>query len=189
MVHHAPDRVQRGLHRTFHPGRSERHVVAGDKNATLGLWQIVLHEVGVHAVVVAVMAGQRPLERPKKMGIGLPRHGDRVAHDVPGDVHIGVNLAQCREREFDPPLRAVRQHLERVAHPGVGQADHARLVRPVVEQVGAAGEPVGQGHAQGRPAGLLAAVAQGVPERVVDHHKGFGRLHVAGAVQRHPQAL
>ena len=102
------------------------------------------------------------------------------------DIHRGVDLLERVQRQLHAFGRRVRQHLEGIAHPGVAQAHDSRLVRPVVEQVGAAREPVGECHAHRVAAGRRLNV---LPERPVDHHEGLARLHVARAVQRHPQLL
>ncbi|MCY1396098.1 hypothetical protein D9M71_110580 [compost metagenome] len=140
----------------------------------------------VHALVVAVVTGQCALEGAEEVRVGLPGNGDRVADDVAGDVHVRVDLLQRVQSQLHAFLHRVREHLQRVAHPGIGQADHTGLVVAVVEQVGAAGETVGERHAQGVAAGFRILV---LPEGAVDHHEGLGRLHVAGAVQGHPHLL
>ena len=120
------------------------------------------------------------------MRIGFPRDRDRVADDVARDVDLRIDLLQRIECQLDALFHRLRQHLQRVAHPRIRQADHAGLAGAVVEQVGAAGQPVGQRHAHHVAAGGGVHV---FPERPVDHHEGLGTLHVAGAVECHPQLL
>ena len=55
VIHDAPHRVQRSLYCAFDPGRRPRHIVAGDEHAALFGGRIGLHEVRVHALVVAVV--------------------------------------------------------------------------------------------------------------------------------------
>ena len=102
------------------------------------------------------------------------------------DVELRINLLQRVERQAHAFFHRQRQHLHGVAHPGIGQADDARLVVAIVEEIGAAGQPVGQRHAHQVAAGLRILL---LPERPVGHHEGLGGLHVAGAVQRHPHLV
>src|SRR6476661_3829878 len=134
-----PDRVQRGLYRTLYPRWGPRDVVTREENATLVGGQVVLHEVRVHPAVISVVSRQRTLERAERVFIGLPGDGDRVADDVAGDVDVGIDLLERRKCEPNPMLDRMRQHLQGVAHPRVGKADHARLVIAVVEEVRPAG--------------------------------------------------
>jgi hypothetical protein len=131
--HDPPDGVERGLDRALRPPRHEGNVVAGQEDAPLGRRQPVLHEVPVHAVVVPVVAGQRPLEGAEEVRVIFPGDRHRVAHDVARDVDAGVDLAERVKRELDALFDVVRQHLQRVGHPRVGQADDRRPVRAVVE--------------------------------------------------------
>ena len=101
-------------------------------------------------------------------------------------VEVGVDLLQARQHQPDPLVDRQRQQLQRVAHPGIGQADHAGPVGAEVEEIGAAGQPVAERHAHPVAAGGRVAI---LPERPVDHDEGLGRLHVARAVQRHPQGV
>ena len=141
-------------------------------------------EVAEHAAVVAVVAGQSALESAKEIRVRFPRHGDRIADDVAGEIEPRIDFLQCIEAEFDPLLHRLRQHLQRIAHPRVGEADDAGLVVAIVEQIGAARQPVGQCLAHQVAAGGRILV---LPERPVGHHEGLGGLHIAGAVERHPQ--
>ncbi len=99
---------------------------------------------------------------------------------------FGIDLLERAQHQLHALLRIERQHLQRVAHPGVGEADDGRLVRAVVEEIGAAGEAVGEGLAHDVAAGPGVA---GVPERAVDHDEGLRGLHVVGAVHGHPGLL
>ncbi|MPL89774.1 hypothetical protein SDC9_35816 [bioreactor metagenome] len=186
MGHDAPDRVQRRLHRALDPGRGPADAVAGKENAALRRRQGLLHEMAIHAMVVAVMPRQRALEGTEEILVGLPAHADRIAADMAGDIHPRIDPPKRRERQLHPLFRVMRQHLQRIGHPRIGQADHPGPVRPVVEEIGAAGDPVGQRHRHHRPPGRRVDV---VPERPVDHHEGLCRLHVAGAIERHPELL
>src|ERR1700726_1415118 len=69
VVRDAPDSVERRLDGSFRPPRHEGDVVARQEDAPLGGRQAVLHEVPVHAVVVAVVAGQRPLEGAEEVRV------------------------------------------------------------------------------------------------------------------------
>src|SRR5262245_41628695 len=91
MALDTPDRVQRRLYRALYPRRSTRDVVTREENAPLMGWQVVLHEVRVHPVVVSVVARERTLERAEGVLVGLPGDGDRVADDVARDVDVGVD--------------------------------------------------------------------------------------------------
>ena len=104
VVLDAPDRVQRGLDGALDPGGGPGDVVSGEEDAALLRRQVVLHEVGVHPLVVPVVPGQRSLERAQEVPVGLPGHGDRVADDVAGDVDVGIDLVQRAERELNPVL-------------------------------------------------------------------------------------
>jgi hypothetical protein len=82
VIHDAPYRVQRGLHRAFDPGRGPRYIITRNENTALFGGYILLHEMRVHPLVVAIMTRQGAFEGPQEMRIGLPRNGDRVADDT-----------------------------------------------------------------------------------------------------------
>ena len=99
------------------------------------------------------------------------------------DIECRIDFLQRVEAQPHPFVDAVRQHFHGVAHPRVGQADDPRPVIAMVEQIGAARQPVGQRHRHLVAPGDLVLV---LPERPVGHHESLRRLHVAGAVERHP---
>ena len=62
MPDDAPDRVEAGLHRALDPARCPGYAIACHEDALLVGRHLVLHEVTIHAVVIAVVARQRSLE-------------------------------------------------------------------------------------------------------------------------------
>jgi len=78
---------------------------------------VVLHEMRVHALVVAIVTGQCTLESTKEMRVGFPGHGDRIADDTCGDVDFRVDLFQRVQRQLHAFFHRVREHFQRVAHP------------------------------------------------------------------------
>ncbi|MNT31972.1 hypothetical protein D3C72_1678320 [compost metagenome] len=87
-----------------------------------------------------------------------------------GDVDFRVDLLQRVEGQFHALLYRMRKHLQRIAHPGVRQANDPRLIVTVVEQVGAASQAVSQGHAHQVATGFWIFV---FPEGAIDHHKSL----------------
>ena len=83
-----------GRDRALDPARGPGDIVAGEEDAALGRRQPLLHEVAVHAVVVAVVARQGTLEGAEEVGVGFPGNGDRVADDVLLEVEAGIDLLQ-----------------------------------------------------------------------------------------------
>ena len=69
--------AQAGVHEMPSPARKMPRSAGG----FLGL-----HEMAIHAVIVAVMARERALERAQEMRVALPGDSDGIADDVAGNV-------------------------------------------------------------------------------------------------------
>ena len=100
VVHDTPHRIQRCLHRAFHPGWGPRHIVASNEDAALLGRHVLLHEVRVHALVVAVVPWQRAFEGAEEVRVGLPGDGDRIADDMPRNIGFRVDLLQSIEGQL-----------------------------------------------------------------------------------------
>src|SRR5205823_10216221 len=72
MSDDAPHGIEGRLHRALDPSRNPRHVVAGKEDAAFVGRHVALHELAVHPVVIAIVAGERPLEGAEEIGVGLP---------------------------------------------------------------------------------------------------------------------
>src|SRR5437773_11477565 len=72
MMDDAPHRVEAGLHRALDPARRPGHAIARHEDALLIGRHVPLHEVTIHAVVIAIMAGECALEGAEEIRVRLP---------------------------------------------------------------------------------------------------------------------
>ncbi len=72
------------------------------------------------------------------MRIGLPGNCDGIADDVLGDVDLGIDLGEAERASSTRRSTGSGSIFKRVGHPTIGEADDAGLVRPVIEEIGAA---------------------------------------------------